>query len=113
MKRNKALLSYGFFGSEHECPVCGKIFLRPNDQWAYVRYSGKRQLWMCSYRCFRKWKETHGNKIERRENIIRAIQDGLNNGEIARLLGESPAKVDYWRRKLREEQNDETDNGNL
>ena len=104
MKRNKALLSYGFFGSEHECPVCGKTFIRPNDQWQYVRYSGNRQLWMCSWRCYRKWDDTHGNKIERREKILQAIRDGLNTAEIARLLGESASKIDYWRKKLREEQ---------
>ena len=98
-----ANLSYGFFGVEHDCPVCGKTFIRVNDQWAYMRWSGSHQLWFCSWRCLRKWEATHGDKVERREQIIDLLRQGKTVSEVSKILQETFTKVDYWAKKLEKE----------
>jgi len=89
------------------CANCGKEFIiQSPEEYAYKKYRGRNYLVFCSWSCMRASEKNSGTKIERREKIIQAIRDGLSNAEIFKLLGEEPGKVDYWRKKLREENGD-------
>jgi ribosomal protein L24E len=80
------------------CPICGKEFTS-HDGWVFRRKSGGHQLTFCSWKCLRKFEADHPpkRKIDKREKIIQAISDGLNDREIAAMLNEPIGKVQYWR----------------
>ena len=90
------------------CANCGKEFIihSPED-YAYKRYQSRSMIAFCSWHCMRENERNRGSKAQRREKIIQAIYDGLSNAEIFKMLGEEPGKVDYWRKKLREENGDD------
>lgn len=88
---------------EKECACCGKTFIIQSvDDYVYKRFCAHGQKFFCSWTCFRKTEKGTESKADRREKIIQAIRDGLTNREIYALLGEDSAKVDYWRKKIRE-----------
>ena len=91
-------------GRERKCPVCGKVFILVDDDWAYKR-GGKP---LCSWSCLRAYESGQKrNKLQKREQVIQAIKDGLSNKEIMLLVGAQAKTVWYWRDKLkREEQSD-------
>lgn len=86
---------------EAYCPICGKEFL-PHEDWAYKRYVKGRQQRFCSWHCLRESEKRDTSKAERRQAIIQAIRDGLNDKEIATLTGEDLTRIAYWRRKEKE-----------
>ena len=86
---------------EKTCPICGKLFIT-HDEWGYTRYSKGRKRFYCSWGCLRKSEKMEKSPIERRQDIIQAIRDGLNDKEIAKLTGEDMTKILYWRRKEKE-----------
>lgn len=90
-----------FIYQERKCPQCGKEFICHNvDQWAYKRF-GKV---FCSWHCLRAWDAgAKTSKIDRREQIIQAIKDGLTTKEIVELVNADVKTVWYWRDKLKRE----------
>ena len=77
-------------GQEHKCPVCGKTFYATSE-WVY-RKKGKV---FCSWKCRRT--VDNGKRPEPEtisEKIKRAMQDGLNDGEIRRLMGVTQKQID-------------------
>lgn len=64
------------------CPVCGKEFFPPNDDWAYkiMIYSKKRgtsgghREKVCSYSCKKQYDEEHTPKTEKRK-ILKAKKE--------------------------------------
>lgn len=86
---------------EQTCPICGKEFL-PHEDWGYKRYVKGRQQRFCSWHCLRASEKQDRSKAERRQDIIQAIRDGLNDKEIAALTGEDMTRIIYWRRKEQE-----------
>ena len=91
------------FGTERKCPICHKVFIK-HDGWVYERKIASKTRSYCSWGCLRQWEITHGTKIDRRDKIIQAIHDGLSNREIASLLEEDMTKINYWRKKLENEE---------
>ena len=92
-----------FRGRERTSSVCGKQFIM-HEGWIYKKCRGHElERLFCSWGCMRKFEKTRGTTIECRERIIQAIQDGLNDNEIAALLYEDRARVAYWRKKLEKE----------
>ena len=96
-------------GVEKVCPVCGKIFMYYTaGGWVYQRSGRLKTYTFCSWSCLRAFDRTRSStKIESRERIIQAIQDGLNDKEIATLLDVDKTRVAYWRKKLEGEKTDE------
>lgn len=86
---------------EQTCPICGKEFL-PHEDWGYKRYVYGREKRFCSWHCLRASEKQYKSAAERRQIIIQAIRDGLNDKEIATLTGEDLTKIQYWRRKEKE-----------
>ena len=35
-------------GRERKCPVCGKVFILVDDEWAYKRIQGHKAMYFCS-----------------------------------------------------------------
>jgi len=84
--------------NEKSCARCGKPFI-VHSEWAFKRVANGRK-YFCSYKCMREWENERGSKAERRERIIQAINDGLTTNEIVSLLNVDHSAVNYWRRKL-------------
>ena len=74
-------------GHERKCAVCRKPFII-YPGWAYKHGTGEHKIVFCSWSCLRKWESGQGTSRERRQTIIRALQDGLNPKEVSILLGE-------------------------
>ena len=89
-------------GRERLCPICGRTYILYED-WAYKKHKGTSEMLFCSWKCLRKYENEELTPFERRENIKQAIRDGLTNAEISKLFGEYSRKIDYWRKKLKEE----------
>ena len=90
---------------EKKCVRCGKILIARDDDYAYKRNIDHKLQYFCSWHCLRDWEIERGTKIARRERIQQAIRDGLTTSEIAVLLTENRATIDYWRRKMEEQGN--------
>lgn len=93
--RGKTLLDL----HERICPVCKKEFIG-SQTWVYKKTSGNCEKVFCSWGCLRRYENGLPSRAERRDRIIQAINDGLNDAEIAMLLNESRGRVYYWRKKL-------------
>jgi len=92
-----------FAGRERKCSVCGKEFIM-HEGWIYKKCRGHElERLFCSWGCMREFEKRRGNAAERREKIIQAIKDGLNDTEIGNLLCEERQRVHYWRTKLEKE----------
>ena len=89
-------------GREKKCPVCKKEFIAHED-WVFRRKQGFKEKVFCSWGCMRKWERGRQKPIERREKIVKAIMDGLNDREIAFMLDEDTTSISYWRKKLIQE----------
>ena len=94
-----------YFGYEKQCALCGKEFI-VHDEWAYRSHKGDGAMLFCSWSCLQAWRGNRKSKIERREQVIQAIKDGLTTNEICKLLNEEPRTVLYWRKKLEGETGD-------
>ena len=80
---------------ERTCPVCGKTFWS-GEQWRYRKGFAKEPRIYCSWACMRseeKANMTVSDKIEQ------AIQDGLTDAEIRKLLGVTQNQIDYFYRR--------------
>lgn len=44
-------------GLDTECPICGKVFLRPDADWIYRRWTGNKMLYFCSWGCLRRFEK--------------------------------------------------------
>ena len=84
---------------ERRCPVCKKIFITSNE-WVFKKTYGSHEKQFCSWGCLRKYEKSHGTPAQRREAIQQAIMDGLTTNEISVLLDEDKTKIDYWRKKM-------------
>ena len=89
-------------GRERRCPMCSRIFIL-YEGWVYRRNRGTSELIFCSWKCLREYENNEKSPAQVRELICQAIQDGLTNAEINRLLGVYSRKIDYWRKKLEKE----------
>ena len=91
-------------GKERKCALCKRTFI-VYPEWAYRRFRSNRELIFCSWKCLRAFEAGTGTKtpIERREQIIAALKDGLNVKEVALMLNEDVRKVWYWENKLKKE----------
>lgn len=93
-----------FVGREMVCPVCGKDFLMQTG-WLYKRLRKGKSHVMCSWPCLKAWDEKNSVHYvaDPRERMIQAINDGLTDGEIMVLLGETAARVARCRKRLEDE----------
>lgn len=46
-------------GVDTKCPMCGKIFLRPDIDWGYKRWTENKAIYFCSWTCLRKFEKKH------------------------------------------------------
>jgi len=96
-----------FGETERTCPICGKEFFINGADWAYKRRDRHMcvAFWFCSWKCLRRYDSGtaelngRGNKMTRRDKILQACDDGLNDREIAAILGITPTAVKYNRDK--------------
>ena len=100
-------LTFAYSDTERNCPICGKEFFINGEEWAYKRRDTPRgkQIWFCSWGCMRKYEKGEqglkgrGARLNRRDRICQMLDDGLNDREIAQLLGITPTAVAYNRLK--------------
>ena len=95
-QRDNFMLSH-----KRKCPVCGKTFWS-SAEWVYKKRDVNYERIYCSWKCLRaeeKSKMTLGDRINK------ALDDGLNDAEIRKLLGVSQKQIDY--RKIRRVPQDE------
>ena len=92
-------------GRERKCPVCGKVFILVDDEWAYKRVQGHKQMYFCSWGCMGKYDNTRPKKvaIDQREDLIRMLKEGKGVSEIVRTLGVDRSKVKYWKERIQAE----------
>lgn len=92
------------FGRERRCPICGKIFILVDDDWAYKRQRSGcgKMIYFCSWSCLNKYDLSRPKKvaIEQREALIRMLKEGKGMSEIVRTLGVERSKVRYWRERV-------------
>lgn len=94
-------------GHERKCAVCKRKFIIYPD-WVYKRGDHEHCKVFCSWKCLREFDAGHGDSREMKNKIIQALKDGLTVREISVLLGVDYSRVNYWKEKLRKEQeNDE------
>jgi len=98
-------VSWDSFGTERECPICGKQFLSHGEDWGYKR----SEIYLCSWSCLRKWDLNHGDRYGMQAVICRMIIDGKSNADIVAATGASKGRIGYWRNKLRVENREEDD----
>jgi hypothetical protein len=90
------------FCQEKRCTQCKKKFIvLDNAHWVYKRTKGTGVKYFCSWSCIRKYDGNHETAIDRREKVIQAIMDGLTNREISALLDVKCERVEYWRKRVR------------
>ena len=92
-------------GRERKCPVCGKVFILVDDEWAYKRIQGHKAMYFCSWGCMGKYDNTRPKKvaIDQREDLIRMLKEGKGVSEIVRTLGVDRSKVKYWKERIQAE----------
>ena len=74
-----------------KCANCKKQFLY-NEDWVYIRKQRHTAKLFCSWKCLRAYDAQHETKADK---IDKALADGLNDGEIKRLLGITQCQLDY------------------
>lgn len=88
-----------FSDGERTCPMCGKIFIAREGEWAYKRRdSNHRVKYFCSWGCLQKFDQQKPKKVaaEKREKLIELIKRGMTASEIVRTTGIEKTKVRYW-----------------
>lgn len=100
-KKNKIDIS-AFSGRARKCDVCKKEFIW-HDDWAYKMTSGYKVRMFCSWHCLRDYQRRHESNKQTGKDIYKAIQDGLNDKEIAELLNVDHSRIAYWRDKHKKE----------
>ena len=105
MKGGQKMDEQDLVGRERKCPVCGKVFILVDDEWAYKRVHGHKQMYFCSWGCMGKYDNTRPKKvaIDQREDLIRMLKEGKGVSEIVRTLGVDRSKVKYWKERVQAE----------
>lgn len=58
---------------ERICPICGEVYCKYADPWAYERIDGNKKIYPCSYTCMRKYDATH-KKYDRRRKREKSVR---------------------------------------
>lgn len=94
-------MSCWFEHIKRECPECGKKFEICGEDWGYTLNNKGKKYYYCSWSCLRAAeKRKPQTKIQQRERILQAIEDGLSVREISELLDVSPQVVSYWKKRM-------------
>ena len=90
------------FGRERKCPVCGKVFILADEEWAYKRIRDHRAKYFCSWGCLCRYEQTRPMRVAKgqREDMIRMLKEGKGISEIVRTLGVDSSKVKYWKERV-------------
>lgn len=107
---------YGTWVNEKTCPVCGKTFIVHSENWAYKFRTGNHFTHVCSWHCYRVQERINEQKRRSRKPINRAIlcgkgeeiksllTAGIRPTEICRRLEVSYATINYWKSKMKAEE---------
>ena len=89
-------------GRERKCPVCEKVFILADEEWAYKRIRDHKAKYFCSWGCLCKYEQTMPKRVEKgqREDMIRMLKEGKGISEIVRTLGVDRSKVKYWKERV-------------
>jgi len=99
------------FNNDKVCPVCGKQFWAPSEEWAYKRRKTKTGsfYYFCSWKHLREYeqKTERPRKVStsatgQGDEIMRMVREGYKNVEICRELGVASGTVSYYKGKLKE-----------
>lgn len=96
--------------NEKQCPICKKLFIVNNEEWAYKCRVANTNIYYCSWHCYREMQMRSGRKkpttIDRKTACGKgdAIKDRLMKGvkpkDIRDELGVCFATINYWHNKL-------------
>ena len=84
MKGGQKMDDKDLVGRERKCPVCEKVFILVDDDWAYKRIQGHKTMYFCSWGCMGKYDNTRPKKvaIDQREDLIRMLKEGIDDGDL-------------------------------
>lgn len=99
-----------YLGKEKHCGICGKEFFTATEEWAYKRQLKKNgnPIYMCSYRCARKWdaeneiKKPGKPRCDQADEICRLLRLGEYPLAISRMTGVSISTVYYYRDRMKD-----------
>ena len=89
-------------GRERKCPVCEKVFILADEEWAYKRIRDHKAKYFCSWGCLCRYEQTRPKRVakDQREDMIRMLKEGKGISEIVRTLGVDRSKVKYWKERV-------------
>lgn len=89
-------------GRERKCPVCEKVFILADEEWAYKRIRDHKAQYFCSWGCLCRYEQTRPKRVakDQRDDMIRMLKEGKGISEIVRTLGVDRSKVKYWKERV-------------
>ena len=105
------MVQAGIHAHMRTCPHCQRTFVCYGaNEWRYKFSYQDIHLVLCSWHCLQDYRSKYSTIGER---IDKAIEDGLNDGEIKKLLKASQRQVDKGREraKIKESKRDEDRQG--